>query len=41
MYILFIGFVSILFFIIDVITMLFIDVIVRVLYIFEKQFDFE
>ena len=41
MYILCIGFICILLFINYAITMLFIDVIVRALYIFEMQFDFE
>ena len=40
-YILCIGFICILLFINDVITMPFIDVIMRALYIFEMQFDFE
>ena len=41
MYILCIDFLCILLFINNIITMLFIDVIVRVLYIIEMQFDFE
>ena len=41
MYILCIGFMCILLFINDVITMLFTDIIVSALHIFEMQFDFE
>ena len=41
MYILCLDFICILLFINDVTTMLFIDVIVRALYLFETQFDFE
>ena len=41
MYVLCIGLICILLFINDVITKLFIDVIVRALYIFKMQFDIE